>query len=198
MDSVIEDVYEKEHQEDSIPKDGSPREHNRTSSDSGQGSHEGSMTKRDKTRNKSEGFPNEEPDPDGQVFEIPPGDDILEIQGKTDTIPGEDELQYEVDNGNNTLEQEGPAAKPRKKRKRRRKRVEEENNQVVGRPLPELRSVKSAVNEGNFNYSAGDISNAAPEDKEIMTELQIHQPPPPRLKPIAHKREQVGNCFIFY
>ena len=192
IDDVIEDVYEKELQ---TTKDDSQRDHNRTSSDSGQGSHEGSMSKRERNRVKSGNLADEEPHLDDQVFEIGPGDEIhSESQDKNDTIQDDNDLQNQVSNENNIIDPETTNSKPRKKRKRRRKKVEDDNNaQITKRPLPELRSVKCAVNEGNVYYSPADITSATAEDEEMISELQMHQPPPPRLKPITHKREQVSN-----
>ena len=198
IDDVIEDVFEKELQ---TTKDDSQREHNRTSSDSGQGSHEGSMSKRDGNRVRPEDLANEEPHLDDQVFEIRPGDENRsQFQGKNDTKHGDHDLHNHVSNENDIIETDTTNSKPRKKRKRRRKKEEDDNNaQIVNRPLPELRSVKSAVNEGNLYYSAGDINSATAEDEEMISELQMHQPPPPRLKPITHKREQVSNKLqIFF
>ena len=196
INDVIEEGYEKELQ---TTQDDSQRDHNRTSSDSGQGSHEGSMSKRERNRAKSEDLADEQPHLDDQVFEIRPGDEIhSDCQGNIDTIQDDHDLQNQVSNEKDIIDTETTNSKPRKKRKRRRKKVEDDDNaQLTNRPLPELRSVKSAENEGNFSYSPADITSATAEDEEMMSELQMHQPPPPRLKSITHKREQVSNQFYY-
>ena len=189
MDEVIEDVYEKEREKKVDTKDDSKTEHNRTSSDSGQGSHEGTMSKEGKKRIKSRDNPDEEPNGDDEVFEsYPPNELNPNTQVNNKTEQADTNVHNDIENDNVDVEQ-APNAKPRKKKRRRRNKTEDENAQIVNRPLPELRSGKNVETE--FYHPVHNITDETGEDAEIISELQMHQPPPPRLKPITRKREQV-------
>ena len=188
---LIENVFEKDNPK-SNGNEGKKVELMRTSSDSGQGSNEGSVNQKEKRRPKIETSPVEDFHYDDRVD---PGKFNHETQAydskreKPTKTPVEDVAAME----------DGTLSQPRKRRKRKKRFGVGENqgdNPIDNRPLPQLQ----ATNRLSQQEVEGPAERSVPisqEDAQIMSELQVHLPPP-RLKPIERKHEQVCNVLWIY
>ncbi len=187
---LIENVFEKDNPK-SNSKEGKKVELIRTSSDSGQGSNEGSVNQKEKRRPKIETSPVEDFRNDDQVD---PGNFNRETQvhdskrEKPTKTPVEDLAAME----------DGTLSQPRKRRKRKKRFGVGENqgdNPIDSRPLPQLQAT-NRLSQQEVEGPADHSEPISQEDAQIMSELQVHLPPP-RLKPIERKHEQVREKLSF-
>ncbi len=142
---VIENAYEKDVDGAAENKE-TQAEHHRTSSDSGQGSHEGSMSKKSKARvDKASGF---HTNPEDRVYEISPEIEMAHFPiAQGDNTSGQNQIQTDrtekVTVVSDAVNEETPGPDARKKRRRKKKQVNETSaDDTDKRRLPELRHLR--------------------------------------------------------